>query len=330
MNVIEQIQERKNKKKARRWATLLLIVLLLLLFIPFGDGRITDKPKFNNVIEVTFDNVEEFQSKAAAAKSSARKASAKIESPVENPPPEAIPEEIVEEVPEPEVIPEPEPVREPVRRLEPISKLSPVNNTPVLSDNSTNLQIDVSKMLEQVSESAKVEQVNDQVTEVVEDISDDFMADISDYFSKAKSRGQSTGKTNDGPTGASSDGPGEGDSGSSDSGDSGSDGQAEFGDAGDGLDGDGFEGDGLLTRKVVFRPNLNDLMKESGKIVINLCVNRDGKVIYSESDRRASTISSSSLLRQAELTAEKYRYEKDYTVAPKQCGKLSFLVKIKM
>ncbi|MEL6868015.1 MAG: hypothetical protein AAFP19_26565, partial [Bacteroidota bacterium] len=161
-------------------------------------------------------------------------------------------------------------------------------------------------------------------------------ADISSFFKKSKSKSSkkntsssSSGNNSSGSGTSNSDGTGDsntagdGDAGSSEDGNADTDGLGDTGNSGD-----DFDGDGLLTRKVIYRANLDQIMKKSGKIVINLCVNRDGKVIFSEIDRRKSTIRDASILRRAERAAAKYRYEKDYTVAERQCGKLTFIVKI--
>ena len=84
----------------------------------------------------------------------------------------------------------------------------------------------------------------------------------------------------------------------------------------------------MITRKVIRRANIDGLIKQTGKIVINLCVNQEGKVIFAKVDKKKSTLKDPYLLRKAESTAARYRYEKDYTVAERQCGQLTFVVKI--
>ena len=116
---------------------------------------------------------------------------------------------------------------------------------------------------------------------------------------------------------------GEGNQGSSERGDSDFDGKADSG-----VSPSDFDYDGLLSRKVIRRADVKSLIKKTGRIVINLCVNRDGQVIYSKVDKEATTLTDPRLIHKAESTAMRYRYEKDYTVAPRQCGKLSFIVDI--
>jgi len=222
--------------------------------------------------------------------------------------------------PEPEVKPEPEPKpkRNPAPKVEAISRSE---SKPLLTTPEPNLSLPA--VIGKISERAKVQTVSQEVTEVTEELSDDFAEEIASFFKKAKKSSSSQGKSKTPSSGKKSD-AGEGDAGSSEEGDAKSDGQGESGDSGN-----DFDGDGLLTRKVIHRANLSSLIQETGKIVINLCVNRDGKVIFSKADRDRSTITDLALLKQAESTASKYRYEKDYTVAEKQCGILSFVVTIK-
>ncbi len=318
MNTIEQIQEKKNKKKARRWSALLLLLLLLVLFIPFGDGRITTEPKFNNIIEVTFDDVKEFKEKAstaAAAKASKRKASAQVESPVEKPPAKAEPKPVEEA----EIKPDPKPVAkpEPVKKMDPVAKITKAETKPILTDNSSSLKIEASDMVADVKESVKADKPAE-----TKDESGGFLSGFSDLFSKAEGEGESTGAVNDGPEGDPSDG-GEGDTGSSDSGDGNTDGDGEFGDAGDG---DGFEGTGMLTRSIRTRGNVKSLIKENGKIVMNVCVDRDGNIVYAKAEDSASTVSTRSLRLFEPFMKKTYKYEKDYTAAEEECGRYKFSI----
>ncbi len=317
-------QQRKDKRKARRSVLLFLLLLLLLLFFPFISGKLQTEQLYDQVIEVQFEPevYEQFEETASSEKSSAKAASAEVESPVEETPEQAQPEEVQPEEPQVEPEPEPEVVeRKPIPVPDPVPVTAAPSPT-IMTSSEPDLKVNVAEMIKKLPSNAQVEEVSEEVTEVTQEIPESFMDDIADFFGSASGSGdKSTGKTSDAPIGKPSDG-GEGDSGSSDSGDSDQDGK---GDAGDGID----FGDGLLTRKVIQRGNVEDVIHKSGRIVINLCVNREGKVIYSKADRLKSTIKDKALLQKAEIAAKRYRYEKDYTVAPKQCGQLSFLIEIK-
>ena len=94
---------------------------------------------------------------------------------------------------------------------------------------------------------------------------------------------------------------------------------------GDGDEGLDFSGDGIFGRRVIYRADVKKITQEEGKIVINLCVDRIGRVVYSKYNAELSTITTPSVITKAERTAAKYRFDKDYTAAPKECGKLTFI-----
>ncbi len=321
----EMINESKIKKKARRWAILVLLLLLVMLFYPWMSHKILEEERFEQVVEIQFD--QKFREQAAAERSSAKAApAAEVNNEeTEVAEPEAV-EEPVEEVVKPEPVPETKPEPKPEPKTEKV-KITPKPSTPVITSSESTRKIEkkVEKMLEEVAEKSKVEKVSSQVTEVTEEITDDFMSDLADYFKKSKKKKSKPGggKKSDNPDTGTSSTSGEGDSGSSDTGDSDTDGQGDSGDSGD-----DFDGDGLLSRKVIKRTNLGNIVKESGKITVNICVNRDGKVIFAEADRSKSTIKDRTVLKNAEVALKGYVFEKDYTVAERQCASYSFLVTV--
>lgn len=313
---IARKKQQEDERRARRWASLILLLLLIFFVFPFVTGKITAKQRFERVVEVQFEKPPQaFKQASASQRSSTRASSALKESPVETPPPTATPEPTkTQPVEKPQDQPKPKP-------MEKITPLKTNSKPTLITAPTSDLKLDIRELSGPISPNAQVSQVNAQMVEVMEEIDEDEEDNISDFFSKQD--GDGGGKVTDAPAnGASSDG-GEGDSGSSDSGDSDTDGQ---GDSGNG--GDDFDGNGLLTRKVIKRANVTGIIRQTGKIVINLCVNREGKVIFAEADPYKSTINDQALLQKAENTAARYRYEKDYTVAERQCGKLSFILKI--
>jgi len=309
-------QEKKDQRKARRYSMLMLLLLLIAIWLPLVVTSVKQDEPINKAILVTFeDNVEFVQDKSSSKKSSEKQAPA--EEPVETPAePEPAP------APPPVVEIPPQEVRE-VRDIAPISKIeAPTRN---VSLTSPSREIAFAPMLQDISSTAQVEEVSEEVVEVTEEVSADVMKEFAEFFNENSSGRASSTNGTGAPTGdtGNSATPGEGDSGRSETGDANSDGKGNTGD-----DGFEFDGDGLLTRKVIKRANLSNIIKQTGKIVVNLCVNRDGQVIFTKADPARSTLKEKGLLRLAELAAEKYRYEKDYTVAETQCGKLSFVVKI--
>lgn len=98
---------------------------------------------------------------------------------------------------------------------------------------------------------------------------------------------------------------------------------------GDGDDGMDFSGNGIFGRRVIYRADVKKLAQEKGKIVVNLCVNRTGRVVYAENNEELSTIKTASLVKKTVATTKKYRFDKDYTAKVKECGKLTFIFDLK-
>lgn len=97
---------------------------------------------------------------------------------------------------------------------------------------------------------------------------------------------------------------------------------------GDGDEGMDFSGDGIFGRRVTYRADVKKLTQEEGKIVVNLCVDRSGRVVYAANNAELSTIKTASLVRKTVDTAKRYRFDKDYTAAAKECGKLTFIFEL--
>jgi len=322
---------KSDERKARRSAILYLILLLVLLFLPFLHTQMEQTDRFEGIV---VDFKEDFtESAASAERSSSSLASA-----------ETSEEETEEAVEAPQEVEEVEEVQPPVqepeqKKVEEIKKVEPIktNTRDILTtDEPSSIKIPTAMLDVKVDDNAKVVEVSSQITEVVEEVSKEdtekmtkeFISDISNFFKKSKKsskkKSSSSANAGDGTSGSGEgDAPGEGSQGSSDTGDADTDGVGDSG-----TEGLSFDGDGLLTRKVVYRANLDKIIKESGKIVINLCVDRDGKVIYNKIDKEKSDRMSAKVLADAEKAAGRYRYEKDYTVAERQCGRLTFIVKI--
>lgn len=98
--------------------------------------------------------------------------------------------------------------------------------------------------------------------------------------------------------------------------------------AGDGGAGDGLEGDGIITRRIIYREDISRMAKENGKIVLNICINRDGKVESVAYNREKTTITDKDLIRQASEIASRYRFETKYSAPRKECGQLTFIFRI--
>lgn len=92
----------------------------------------------------------------------------------------------------------------------------------------------------------------------------------------------------------------------------------------DGLD---LSGNGVLTRRLLSRANLEGLIRQDGTFVINVCVNQRGRVVAAKYNEELSTITDMALVRKAIDAAMDYKFETDYSAAPKECGRLSIIIK---
>ena len=97
---------------------------------------------------------------------------------------------------------------------------------------------------------------------------------------------------------------------------------------GDGDEGMDFSGDGIFGRRVVYRADVKKITEEAGKIVVNLCINRTGRVVYAENNTELSTIDNRRIIKKAVDTTKKYRFDTDYTAKEKECGKLTFIFEL--
>ena len=84
-------------------------------------------------------------------------------------------------------------------------------------------------------------------------------------------------------------------------------------------------GSGIFNRKVIYRADVKKITKQSGTIVIELCINQQGRVIFAKPDTEASTIKDFSVIRKAVDLTTKYKFAKDYTSPKKQCGKMTYV-----
>lgn len=333
----ETLADKKNKKKARRFAIIYLLLLLFVFLFPFIIPS-EKEDKLVDAIVIDFRDDTFTDSESSTQRSSSRPAPAAATSENQEETPVSQEQEVVEEVVEQPVeqpveeITPPEPVRKPTPQVPKVTTLK--STKPLLTSPSAEIKLPPSINKLDFSKNAQMTAVSNEIVEVTEEVSradtKAFIDNMSSFFkksNKSKSSGSSSSSSSSNSSTAdgtgNSNSAGEGDTGSSDSGDSKTDGLGDSGDAGM-----GFDGNGLLTRKVVYRASLTEIIKKSGKIVINLCVNRDGKVTYSKIDKKLSTIRDPLILKKAEFAAQRYRYEKDYSVAERQCGRLSFIVKI--
>ena len=97
---------------------------------------------------------------------------------------------------------------------------------------------------------------------------------------------------------------------------------------GDGGGGDGLEGDGIITRKVIYRENITSVAKVNGRVTLDICIDREGKVIYAAYDPEKTTITDNEIIKQATYLAVRYRFEATYNAPQKEWGELTFIFRI--
>ena len=84
-------------------------------------------------------------------------------------------------------------------------------------------------------------------------------------------------------------------------------------------------GEGIFNRKVIYRADVKKITKLSGKIVVELCINREGRVVFAKPDTAASTIKDFNVIRKAVDLTTKYKFARDLTAPRKQCGKMTYV-----
>lgn len=98
--------------------------------------------------------------------------------------------------------------------------------------------------------------------------------------------------------------------------------------SGDGGGGDGLEGNGIITRRVIYREDISKAAKVNGRVTLNICINRQGRVIYVAYDPDKTTITDNDVINEASHLAAKYRFEPKYAGPAKECGQLTFIFSI--
>jgi hypothetical protein len=88
-----------------------------------------------------------------------------------------------------------------------------------------------------------------------------------------------------------------------------------------------FEGEGVFGRKIAYHADIAKLAEQEGRVVVNLCISRSGRVTHLAFNESESSIDDTEYVIELMRVAGKYRFEKDYNAPVSQCGKLSFIFK---
>lgn len=91
--------------------------------------------------------------------------------------------------------------------------------------------------------------------------------------------------------------------------------------------GSGMVGGGLGSRGVKYEPTISDNSQKIGKVVLNVCVDRSGKVISAEYTQKGSTTTDTDLRALAERSAMKFVFTE--STIEKQCGTITVDFKVR-
>jgi TonB family protein len=86
-------------------------------------------------------------------------------------------------------------------------------------------------------------------------------------------------------------------------------------------------GGGLGNRGVKYEPTISDNSQKTGKVVVNVCVDKSGKVISAEYTQKGSTTTDSDLRALAERSARKFVFSE--STIEKQCGTITIDFKVR-
>ncbi|MBT8220976.1 MAG: hypothetical protein KJP00_14195 [Bacteroidia bacterium] len=334
---------RKDRRKGRFLSFMLHAGIILMAIWPFMQPLPEEKTAEIQVIMVDFrEQTSGSQREGASASSKSG-----LETFVEETIPE---EELVEEQVE-DPLPEPEPIPEPEPQIQEVPDINPTPQ-PELMTTTAPEPIKIPPVPPQpepepipepeVVEAPPIERppVREPEPEPVPEPEPEpepqpkpekpksAIEQIRDFFSKPENNPTKGRNGNSGEgTGDKEDGK-ETNDGSSDSGNSGSgdkgDGDSDSGNRANGA-GEGFiEGMGRLSRDIMSKPSISSLIKKEGTIVVKVCINRRGSVIYAEFDNENSTIKDSDHKKRAVDHVQKVVFKANNNAPDRECGRLYY------
>ncbi len=89
----------------------------------------------------------------------------------------------------------------------------------------------------------------------------------------------------------------------------------------------GKTGEGLKDRGIIYQPSITDNTQKTGRVVVKICVNKKGQVIFAKYTQKGSTTTDSHLIDLAESSARKYRFNQ--SEIEEQCGNIIIDFKLK-
>ena len=99
---------------------------------------------------------------------------------------------------------------------------------------------------------------------------------------------------------------------------------------GPGLGGDGGKAQlGMSGRKIIYFPSIIDNTQRTGKVVVNIKVDKTGNVTYAKATQKGSTTTDTYLFQLAEDAAMKTRVNADANAAEEQFGTITYTFRVK-
>ncbi|MGB3075527.1 MAG: hypothetical protein WBB36_09410, partial [Chitinophagales bacterium] len=99
---------------------------------------------------------------------------------------------------------------------------------------------------------------------------------------------------------------------------------------GPGLGGDGGKAQlGMSGRKIIYFPSIIDNTQRTGKVVVNIKVDKTGNVTFAKATQKGSTTTDTYLFQLAEAAAMKTRVNADPDAAEEQFGTITYTFRVK-
>jgi TonB family protein len=82
-------------------------------------------------------------------------------------------------------------------------------------------------------------------------------------------------------------------------------------------------------RKIIYFPSIIDNSQKTGKVVVNIKVDKQGNVTFAKATQKGSTTTDSYLFQLAEAAAMKTRVNADPDAAEEQFGTITYTFRVK-
>lgn len=303
--------EKKDKRRGMTYSIIFHLILFLLIFFPLISN--TDRSEDLTYIEVVFEDTNTSAPESQMAESS-----------------EAAPMPFAEELSEEEAQEEEQPTP-----VEPIDVTTPdiQQQSDVETDLKTRDFSDIMAGRRTPDPEPEVEEV-EEVEEIPEPVEEPAPAEVErptpventrTRTETAKDFGSPTGR--DSPANSADDGTGNAEAQGSGDKNNSSAGEARTpnprGGGSGGVDPtqwDGFQGTGPLKRDVITHGPTPSLSGEIGRIMVRLCIDRNGTIIFKEINKAGTTITNPELLRKALEVMDEFEFDQDPSAPFRECG----------